>query len=141
MSTSTRSFAHAYTAWLIAMVGTLMSLFFGEVMELPPCTLCWYQRICLFPLTAIIAIGIVRRDEKWVVYALPLVLAGLGFSIYHNGIYYGLVPETLSPCTQGVSCDTRQIEWLGFITIPMMAFVAFSSILASLVAHVRTERS
>ena len=136
-----RSFTYAYTAWLIALVGTLMSLFFGEVMELPPCTLCWYQRICLFPLTAIIAVGIVRRDEKWVVYALPLVVAGLGFSIYHNGVYYGLIPETLAPCAQGGSCDTRQIEWLGFITIPMMALVAFGSILASLVAHVRTERS
>ena len=104
-------------------------------MQLPACTLCWYQRICLFPLTAVLAVGIVLRDERISSYALPLVLAGIGFSVYHNLLQYGVIPETLSPCTQGVPCSKRQIEWLGFLTIPLMALVAFLSILASLIAH------
>ena len=57
--------------------------------------LCWYQRICLFPLTAILAVGIVRRDEKLASYALPLVLVGLGIAVYHNLLTWGVVPETL----------------------------------------------
>ncbi len=136
----TGSYAFAYAAWVIALLATLASLFFGEVMKLPPCTLCWYQRICLFPLTVLIAVGIVLRDDNFPTYALPLAGAGLGFSVYHNLLYYGVIPETLSPCTQGVSCSSRQIEWLGFLTIPLMALLAFLSILVSLVAHRRVQR-
>jgi disulfide bond formation protein DsbB len=135
MSLLKEPYAFAYAAWVTAMIATLASLFFGEVMKLPPCTLCWYQRICLFPLTFVIAVGIVLRDRHLVAYALPLVIAGLGLALYHNLIYYGFVSETLSPCAQGVRCDSRQIEWLGFITIPLMALCAFILILACLLAH------
>lgn len=132
---SPANFTFAYLAWTFALLAALGSLFFGEVMKLPPCTLCWYQRICLFPLVLIIAVGIAQRDRQLVSYSLPLVLAGLGIAIYHNLIYFGIIPETLSPCTEGVSCSTRQIEWLGFLTIPLMSLAAFSSILATLIAH------
>lgn len=132
-------FTYAYLAWVLAVGAMLGSLFFGEVMKLPPCTLCWYQRICLFPLTAVLAVGIVRRDPGLVAYALPLALAGLAIGVYHNLLYYGVIPESLSPCTQGVSCSTRQIEWLGFITIPMMSLAAFVSILVALLVHRRIQ--
>jgi len=134
------SYLFAYAAWLIALVATLGSLFFGEVMKLPPCTLCWYQRICLFPLTVLIAVGIVLRDGHLAHYTLPLAVIGLGIAVYHNLLYYGVIPETLSPCTQAVSCSQRQIEWLGFITIPSLALVSFLSILVALVAHRRRQR-
>jgi disulfide bond formation protein DsbB len=137
---SESTFVYAYAAWVIALIAMLMSLFFGEVMQLPPCTLCWYQRICLYPLTAVLAVGIVLRDEKLLAYALPLVLAGLGFSIYHNLLYYGVIPEALAPCTEGASCSARQIEWLGFIGIPLMALLAFLAILGSLLLHRKTQR-
>jgi disulfide bond formation protein DsbB len=134
-ATSEISHAYAYVAWVIALTSTLGSLFFGEVMKLPPCTLCWYQRICLFPLSVLIAVGIVLRDRNLPTYALPLAGMGLAVSVYHNLVYYGVIPESLTPCTQGVSCSTRQIEWLGFITIPLMALLSFTGILVSLIAH------
>jgi disulfide bond formation protein DsbB len=140
-SDRTLAFTYAYAAFAIATVAALGSLFFGEVMKLPPCTLCWYQRICLFPLTAVLAVGIVLRDARVAAYCMPLVIVGLGISIYHNLLYFGVIPETLSPCTEGVSCSTRQIELLGFITIPLLALGAFSAILASLVVHVRLNRT
>ncbi len=130
----------AYAAWFIALSATLVSLFFGEVMKLPPCSLCWYQRICLYPLTAVIAVGIVLRDGKLVAYALPLVLAGLGLAVYHNLLYYGVIPESLSPCTAGVPCSSRQIDWLGFISIPLMALAAFVGLLGTLLLHRRALR-
>ena len=134
------SFHYAYLAWTMALVGALGSLFFGEVMELVPCTLCWYQRICLFPLPVILAVGIVRRDDALAAYALPLAVAGLATALYHVGIQIGWIPETLSPCTGGTPCGERQIEWLGFLTIPLMSAAAFSAILACLVAHGRQAR-
>ena len=61
-------------------------------------------------------------------------LIGLAISVYHNLLYYGIIPESIQPCTTGVSCTTRQIEWLGFITIPLLALVAFCVISAALIA-------
>lgn len=143
MSTSTagESYAFAYAAWVIVMVATLGSLFFGEVMKLPPCTLCWYQRICLFPLAVLLPAGILLRDGNLSWYALPLTVAGLGIALYHNLVYYGVVPEDLAPCTQGVSCSDRQIDWLGFVSIPSMSLVAFLAILVFLLAHRSRLRS
>jgi disulfide bond formation protein DsbB len=114
-----------YLAWIIALVATAGSLFFSEVMQLPPCVLCWYQRIAMYPLVIIIGVGIITRDSSFNNYALPVCLIGLAISIYHNLLYYGLIPESIAPCAEGVSCTSRQIEWLGFITIPLMALTAF----------------
>ncbi len=114
-----------YLAWIIALVATVGSLFFSEVMQLPPCVLCWYQRIAMYPLVLIIGAGIILRDDKLKSYALPLSLMGLAISIYHNLLYYGIIPESIAPCTQGISCTTVQLQWLGFITIPLMALTAF----------------
>ena len=121
-----------YAAWLTALVAMAGSLFFSEVMDLPPCILCWYQRIAMYPLVLIIGAGIVMRDARWKYYALPLSLVGLAISIYHNLLYYNLIPESITPCKEGVSCTTVQIEWLGFITIPLVALTAF--VLVSVIA-------
>ncbi len=131
----TRRSVLAYLAWVIALVATVGSLFFSEVMGLPPCLLCWYQRIALYPLVVIIGSGIVMRDSRMRYYALPLCLTGLVISIYHNLLYYGIVPESIAPCTAGISCTSRQIEWLGFITIPLMALAAFVGLGACLLFY------
>ena len=117
-----------YCAWIIALVATIGSLFFSEVMQLPPCVLCWYQRIAMYPLVIIIGVGIITRDKGFKNYALPVCLIGLAISVYHNLLYYGLIPESITPCAEGVSCTSRQIEWLGFITIPLLALTAFVSV-------------
>lgn len=124
-----------YAAWITALIATVGSLFFSEVMDLPPCVLCWYQRIAMYPLVIIIGIGIATRDLRWKTYAIPLTLIGLIISIYHNLLYYDLISESLAPCTQGISCTSRQIEWLGFITIPLMALTAFVSLTACLLLY------
>lgn len=77
-----------YLAWLIALISTVGSLFFSEVMNLLPCVLCWYQRIAMYPLVLIIGVGIVLRDGRMKSYALPLALVGLMISVYHNLLYY-----------------------------------------------------
>lgn len=115
----------AYVAWLIALLAMVGSLFFSEVMQYPPCALCWWQRIAIYPLVFVIATGIVLRDYRMKYYALPLSVAGLLIAVYHNLLYYGIVSQAITPCSQGVSCTDTQIEWLGFITIPLMSLAAF----------------
>ncbi len=111
--------------FLTSLLATAGSLFFSEVMRLPPCQLCWLQRICMYPLVAISFVGMLRKSEEAVFFAMPLVLTGLGVAGYHNLLYYGFI-ENIVPCSQGVSCTSRQIEWLGFITIPFLSLVAFA---------------
>jgi disulfide bond formation protein DsbB len=129
------NYALPYLAWIMALVATVGSLFFSEVMQLPPCVLCWYQRIAMYPLVAIIGIGIITGDNRLKNYAFPLCLIGLAISIYHNLLYYGLIPESITPCTEGISCTSRQIEWLGFITIPLMALTAFVGVALCLIFY------
>ncbi|MGE0631365.1 MAG: disulfide bond formation protein B [Pseudobdellovibrionaceae bacterium] len=112
-------------SFLIAVAGTVGGLFFSEVMKLPPCDLCWYQRIALYPLIIIFGVGIAKTGRDSFRYAIGLILVGLALAIFHNLLYYGIIPESISPCKQGASCTTKQIEWLGFITIPLMSLTSF----------------
>ena len=115
-------------AFLISLLATFGSLFFSEVLNYIPCTLCWYQRIFMYPLFFIFTVNLLYPDEKVLKYAMPLVVVGLSISIYHNLLMYGIIPEEASPCVQGVPCSTRYINWLGFITIPFLSLVSFVSI-------------
>ncbi len=109
-------------------------MFFSEVMELPPCVLCWYQRIFMFPLVLLLPVGLFPFDRKIVRYALPLLLVGWLISSFHLLLVSGHIPESIQPCTQGVPCKEVQIEWLGFVTIPVLSFVAFSVMIALMIA-------
>ena len=129
-----------YVAWVTALIAMAGSLFFSEVMELPPCVLCWYQRIAMYPLVVVIGVGIVLRDKRLKYYALGLSGIGLMVSIYHNLLYYVLIPESIVPCAEGVSCTSRQIEWLGFITIPLMSLTAFVIVTLSLLIYRPKEK-
>lgn len=130
-----------FGAWLVASVSTLGALFFGEVMQLPPCVLCWYQRICMFPLVLILPVGLFPLDRKIVRYALPLAAIGWLFAVFHLLLIAGVIPESIQPCTQGVPCSEKVIEWFGFVTIPLLSVVAFSTIIALLVlAHLRVSK-
>lgn len=130
-----------FAAWLIAAVATAGSLFFSQVMEFAPCELCWYQRICLFPLVLLLARGLFPLDPGVVRYALPL--AGLGALVagYHVLVYEGVIPESLRPCARGVSCREEYIELFGFVSIPLMALLAFAAITGLLVAVSRRSRA
>lgn len=117
----------------MASISTLAALFFGEVMGLPPCVLCWYQRICMFPLVLILPVGLFPFDPKIVRYALPLTVVGWLFAVFHLLLVSGLIPESIQPCAQGVPCSQQQVEWFGFLTIPLLSVVAFS-LVATLLA-------
>ncbi len=117
-----------FCAWLISLIATLGSLFFSEVMEFVPCSLCWYQRIAMYPLVIILATALWKNVKDIYVVTMPLSLIGWGLSIYHIGVQYDLIPESASPCIQGIPCSSMYINWLGFITIPILSFIAFSII-------------
>ena len=114
-----------YFAWLVSLAALLGSLYFSNVRNFPPCVLCWYQRIFMYPLVVIIAVGILRKDKLLHYYVLPLSLVGGLIAIYHNLLYYSILPESMAPCVAGVSCTTKYIGYFGFITIPLLSLAAF----------------
>lgn len=123
-----------FLCWLLVSISATISIFFSSVLEYQPCVLCWYQRIFLFPLIFIFAAGLFPAFDKSVIkYALPLTIVGGLTALYHTLLYAGIIPENIQPCSQGVSCTERYFELFGFISIPMLSFFAFSTLVALLI--------
>ena len=121
-----------FVCWLIASVATLGSLFFSEVMGFAPCVLCWYQRICVYPLVLIFGVGLFSFDAGVIKYSLPLAIAGWFVALYHTLLYGGIIPKSIQPCSEGVHCTEKYIELFGFLSIPLLSLLAFSAIIALL---------
>ncbi len=128
-------------AWVAAIIATLGSLYFSEVMHFIPCTLCWYQRIFMYPLTVILGIAFYRNDQGIYRYVLPISIIGMLISGYHTLLQKLPYLQQFEMCTTGVPCSKDYINWLGFITIPLLAFIAFTVITVSLILIARSQRS
>ncbi|WP_088102120.1 disulfide oxidoreductase [Halalkalibacter urbisdiaboli] len=114
-----------HLAWLTSFIATLGSLYFSEIRQFEPCTLCWYQRILMYPLVIILFIGIVKKDAQVALYSSVLSFIGLLFSIYHYGIQKLSFLASSAPSCGRVPCTGQYINWFGFITIPFLAGTAF----------------
>ena len=106
------------------------SLYFSEVADFIPCTLCWYQRIAMYPLALILAIAAVRRDRSVRYYVVPLASIGAAISLYHYVIEW--FPETeTGVCSTTIPCS---VQWFdpkfGFVSLPFMALCGFALILS-----------
>ena len=66
----------------------------------------------MYPLVLIFALALLKNTKDSAVYGLALSLVGLGTSLYHNLLYYKIIPDSITPCSEGVSCTSKQIEWL-----------------------------
>jgi len=120
--------------WLVfavAFVSTLGSLYLSEVARFVPCTLCWYQRIAMYPLALLLGIAAVRGDIAVRRHAVPLAGIGALIAAYHVALQRlpGLPSGT---CSLDVPCSAIYLERFGFVTIPVMALIGFVAILVTL---------
>ena len=117
-----------FATWVLVTVATLGSLFFSEIMQVPVCKLCWYQRIAIYPLVLILAIGLLPYDPRVLRYAA--VMTGLGWliALFHVLLVNGIIPETARPCVQGIPCSDTHIALLGFLNIPTLSLITFTVI-------------
>ena len=127
------NWAILFLCWLIAAVSMLGSLFFSDVMGFAPCVLCWYQRIFIYPLVLIFGVGLFSFDAGVIKYSLPLAAAGWLVALYHTLLYWGIIPKSIQPCSEGVPCTEKYIELFGFLSIPFMSFLAFTALIVLLV--------
>ena len=114
-------------AWIVGLVATLGSLYYSEVAHFPPCKLCWYQRIAMYPLAVVLAIAALRSDHLVRRYVLPVVAIGAAISIYHYQLERFPSQTSLS-CSVDVPCTTVWVWQFHYISIPFMALSAFALI-------------
>jgi disulfide bond formation protein DsbB len=108
----------------VAATCTAGSLYFSEIADFPPCRLCWYQRIAMYPLVPLLALAAWRRDAAARIYASPLVIAGAAIATYH--VVLERVPSLESgACELANPCTIIWVERLGYLTIPTMALTGF----------------
>jgi disulfide bond formation protein DsbB len=117
-----------FCVWIIATTGTLTSLFFSEVMQVPICVLCWYQRIALYPLVIMLPLALFPYDAKIIRYISPLVILGWFTALFHVLVVAGIVPKSAQPCVQGIPCSETYVDLLGFLNIPIMSLITFTLI-------------
>ena len=131
-----------WVAWAFAAIATAGSLFYSEYSNFIPCRLCWFQRIGMYPLAALLLIAAIRRDTRGAaLYGLPLAVFGSIVAIYHIYIEYHPEAETAA-CKVGVACSVKWIDKLGYITIPVLALTAFLAVITLLSMGLsRTTRS
>lgn len=129
-----------YLAWLTAVSATAGSLIFSEIFGYIPCILCWYQRIAMYPLVVVLAVGIILKDKKLVFYALPLSIIGGIIAFLQELLQIGVLSEASFPCRVGVSCTTKYVDYFGFITIPFLSLVSFIIITACLLYYWRANK-
>lgn len=125
------NFIKKYTlhlVFIISLIGTLMSLYFSDILGWVPCNLCWYQRILLYPLILIVPVAIILKDTKVYRYILSLSILGSLVALYHNLLFWKIIPESPAICRNGISCVDLNLQLYSFITIPLLSFLAFAFI-------------
>ncbi len=127
-------------AWIVALVSSLAVLFIGEILGQTPCILCWFQRAFMFPLAVVLGLGLWRQDQSVGHYGIALALIGGAIALWHLGLYTGVIPERIQPCTaSGPSCTDENQVVVG-VPIPLLSLLAFGLIAALLATSIKETR-
>jgi len=126
-------------AWGVALLATAGSLYFSEVANYTPCTLCWYQRIAMYPLVLILGIAAIRRDIGIRIYAIPVALVGAAISTYHYFLEWFPQIDT-GACSAVIPCTQVWFREFGFISLPLLALIAFGLVITFLLIPARNGR-
>lgn len=126
-------------AWAVALLATAGSLYFSEVANYTPCTLCWYQRIAMYPLVLVLGIAAIRRDIDIRIYAIPVALGGAAISTYHYFLEWFPQIDT-GACSAVIPCTQVWFREFGFISLPLLALIAFGLVITFLLIPLRSTR-
>ncbi|WP_163529660.1 disulfide oxidoreductase [Halobacillus ihumii] len=129
-----------FIAWAGALVATLGSLFYSEILGYTPCELCWFQRILMYPLVIIYGAALIKRKAEVAIAGLILSGIGMAVSIYHYLIQKVPAFQSAGDSCGLVPCNAEYVNYLGFITIPFLAGTAFIIIFISHIMIIRSER-
>ncbi len=116
-----------WAAFVVAAIATGGSLFFSQVANYIPCELCWFQRICMYPLSILTLFAAVHGDHRVSRYLIPFPVIGACVSVYHILIENNAIKEpTACQINAAVGCGTKWIDYFGYMTIPTLALTGFA---------------
>jgi disulfide bond formation protein DsbB len=126
-----------WAGFLVASIATGGSLFFSDIVGFPPCELCWYQRICMYPLSILLLLMALAGDHRAARYLLPLPVVGACVSVYHLLVENRWIEQT-NACLASApgGCAVKWINKFGYMTIPTLALSAFLLLIALLLLAV-----
>lgn len=125
-------------AFLISLTAVLGSVLLEYILGLTPCELCWWQRVFMYPLPFIFGAALAKKHTDVFWYGFPLAAIGAAIALFHYWLQ--MWPQSSDVCGGSiVSCAVRQIELLGFITIPFGSLLAFAGVLVALIMLRRAE--
>ena len=131
---------YLYIILFISFIATAGSLVMSNVLNLPPCDLCWYQRIFMYSIFAVTVIGAIIKDEKDTYkYIFGLSIPGLIIALYNY--YIQLFPASaITECSLENPCSRVDFQLFGFLTIPLMSAIAFLIILVICIIQIRVKK-
>lgn len=128
------TYVHRF-AWPILIAVTVGSvattLFYSEYLGFIPCSLCWLQRIALYPQALFVLMAVRTKEAVYFpLYSIGLSIFGLIVALYQY--VYQMLPKEVSgglmPCLADGSADCAQkvMETFGFITFPLLSAITFA---------------
>ncbi|PIR82358.1 hypothetical protein COU20_02955 [Candidatus Kaiserbacteria bacterium CG10_big_fil_rev_8_21_14_0_10_59_10] len=120
----------AATGLTLVLLGSVLTLVYSELLGFPPCPLCWWQRVFLYPQTVIFALVRWTGERVVAIYSFALSTLGLGVALYHHALQ--TLPAGSLPCPADgtVSCAQRYVFEFGYVTFPLMAASLFAFLIA-----------
>ena len=133
-STRLHNFVHRYILELVfwsSLSAVIGSLIYSNIVNYPPCDLCWIQRIFIYPQTILSFIAMRRKDKGIIDYLFPLSAIGLVVAGFHSLVQWGLVStSSIGGCvSEGGACAKVFVLEYSYITIPFMSFSVFAYII------------
>lgn len=131
----------------ISLLGTLGSLYvsyFGDpvlnirandlrntLLGIAPCTLCWYTRLCLFPLVLISWVALQHKDRQIRKTILPFGILWLITSVYIYGLEMNRWEKSAELCgiNSVVPCGNPPMLYGGRFTLAAAGIISFSVII------------
>lgn len=111
--------------FIVSGLATIGSLVYSLGIGFPPCDLCWYQRIFMYPIFFLSGVALYKKHVFDTIkpYMRFLVIFGASIALFHTIVYYtGVNPV---PCSATASCTARYVFEFGFMTIPLMSLISF----------------
>lgn len=116
-----------HVAAVFSVFGSLMSLYYSEVVGYAPCALCWLGRTMMYPLAVILVVALVRRERDVWPYGVALSVGGMLITGYHHLYQIGVVQGTLcNALKDGGDCARRYVYEFDMVTMPLMGFSLFA---------------
>jgi len=114
----------SYSAWIIVLVGCAVSFYYGEILWIEPCRLCWYQRMALLPIALLLGAAIYQKNDFLLRYIWPFLVLG-GFAAFYQAL---AIHHLITPLFCGEECAEPIFFLFGKITFADLSAAGFLAI-------------